>query len=71
MATLQLQPPLPLDTPLGPAVAHILIDPGIEAHLQWVCFLNENGQCWTFFNKDVRIESNFTMGRNLRKGKQK
>lgn len=29
----------------------------------WVVFLNENGECWTFPNGDVRMVNNFTLGR--------
>lgn len=60
---LQLNPPLPLDTPKGPGIAHFVIDPGMEHHLQWVVFLDENGECWTFQNPEVRMQANPTMGR--------
>ena len=59
---LQLNPPLPLITPKGKAHAHVLIDPGQESHLYWVCFLL-NGECWTFRNPDIRLEDNLTEGR--------
>ena len=58
---LQLDPPVPLDTPRGPGNAHLVIDPGTEHHLQWVVFLNENGECWTFQNPEVRLQANPTM----------
>ena len=60
---IRLDPPLPLDTPKGKAMAHFLIDYGVEHHLCWVCFQNETGECWTWSNKDVRLEANPTMGR--------
>lgn len=59
---LQLNPTIPLDTPRGPADAHVLIDYGSEAHLLFVCFIRESGECWTFQGKDVRLEKNITMG---------
>jgi hypothetical protein len=59
---LQLSPTVPLDTPKGPAFAHVLIDPGQEHHLQWVCFISETGECWTFQNPDVKLGRNATMG---------
>ena len=59
---LQLQAPVPLDTPRGPGFAHFLIDYGQEHHLLWVVFLNESGECWTFSNKDIRLSPNETMG---------
>ena len=41
--------------------AHFLIDPGQEHHLQWVCFIDETGECWTFSNPEVRLQKNPTM----------
>ena len=60
---LQLDPPIPLNTPRGSGYAHVLIDPGIEHHLQWVVFIDSTGECWTFQNPDVRIQENVTLGR--------
>jgi hypothetical protein len=59
----QLNPPLPLLTPKGKAWAHLVIDYGPEADLMWVCFQDEDGACWTWCNRDVRIQSNATLGR--------
>lgn len=59
---LQLDPPLPLDTPKGSALAHVLIDYGPEADLIWVCF-QDNGECWSWQNNEVRAQRNITMGR--------
>jgi hypothetical protein len=59
----QLNPPLPLLTPKGKAWAHLVIDYGPEADLLWVCFQDATGQCWTWPNKEVRIQPNETMGR--------
>jgi len=59
----QLNPPLPLITPKGKAWAHIVIDYGQEHDLLWVCFQDETGECWTWGNRDVRIQENITMGR--------
>jgi hypothetical protein len=63
---LQLNPALPLITPKGPALAHFLIDYGIEAHLIWVCALQEDGACWSFQNPEVKFEFNPTVGRVAR-----
>lgn len=60
---LQLNPPLPLTTPKGKAWAHLVIDYGPEADLMWVCFQDEDGACWTWCNRDVRIQANATLGR--------
>lgn len=59
----QLNPPLPVVTPRGKAWAHIVIDYGPEADLIWVCFLDDNGQCWSYRNSEIRIQKNETIGR--------
>jgi len=59
----QLNPPLPLLTPKGKAWAHLVIDYGPEADLMWVCFQDQDGACWTWSNRDVRIQANATLGR--------
>lgn len=66
---LQLNPPLMVYTPKGKAVAHLVIDYGMEVDLYWVCFLHENGQCWTYSNKEITIESNITIGRDLKRNR--
>lgn len=60
---LQLNPPIPLDTPKGPALAHMVIDYGPEHNLLWVCFGDNDGECWTWDNSNVRAQKNITMGR--------
>lgn len=59
---IQLDPTIPLDTPKGLADAHFLIDYGPEAHLLFVTFVRETGECWTWPAKDVRLEKNVTGG---------
>lgn len=65
---LQLNPPLPVETPRGKAMAHVLIDYGAEYDLLWVCFQQADAQCWTWKNSDIRAESNITFGRETKKG---
>lgn len=60
---LQLNPPLPVNTPKGDGEAHFLIDYSKEDHLFWVVFLDETGQIWTFPNPEVRAIKNVTIGR--------
>jgi hypothetical protein len=60
---LQLDPQIPLETPKGSALAHFLIDYGIEHDLQWVCFIDATGECWTYRNKEIRAQKNITWGR--------
>ena len=58
---LQLSPPLPVQTPKGKAWAHVLIDYGPEADLLWLCFQDETGECWTWANKDIRLQENMSL----------
>jgi len=60
---IQLNPPIPLQTPKGNALAHFLIDYGPESHLLWVCFQNETGEIWSWPNTEVRAEKNISLGR--------
>lgn len=62
---LQLNPPIPVKTPKGPALAHFLIDAGIESNLLWVCFNDWDGECWTWSNQDIRAQKNVTHGREF------
>ena len=59
----QLNPPIPLMTPKGRAVAHFIIDYGVENDLMWVCFQDETGECWTWENSKMRARINETIGR--------
>lgn len=63
----QLNPPIPVTTPKGRALAHLVIDYGIEHDLLWVCFQDETGECWTWSNRDIRAQKNITIGRTLDK----
>ena len=68
---LRLDPPIPVIVPGDrKAMAHVLIDPGIDHDLQWVCFIDLDGCCWTFRNQDIRLQPNITMGRPALKGEQ-
>lgn len=59
----QLNPPIPVVTPKGEALAHALIDYGLEHHLFWVCFQDDTRECWTWGNRDIRAQPNITYGR--------
>lgn len=63
MSMLRLDPPIPVITPKGKAWAHVLIDYSQEHHLIFVCFQDDTGECWSWQNKDIRIQTNPTMGR--------
>jgi hypothetical protein len=60
----RLDPPMPIMTPKGRALAHFLIDYGPEHDLMWVCFQDDSGECWTWENAQIRARVNTTMGRN-------
>lgn len=64
MNMLQLDPPIPVETKLGKGLAVLVLDYGLENDLYWVVFLDENGECWTLSNKDIRAKKNFTYGRD-------
>lgn len=64
---LQLNPAIPVTTPKGEALAHFLIDYGMENDLFWVCFIHETGECWTYPNFLIRAQKNITLGRTLAK----
>lgn len=60
---MQLNPPLPMNTPKGEGFAHVLIDYGPESDLYWTVFITETGEIWTFANREVRASKNITLGR--------
>ena len=60
---LQLNPPIPIDTPKGKGVAYLVIDYGLDYDLMWTVFLTESKEIWTFSNKEVRAIPNQTFGR--------
>jgi len=66
---LQLNPTIPLNTPKGKALAHFIVDYGAEHHWLWICF-HEDGECWTWENKDIRALDNPTFGRNIKSSGQ-
>jgi hypothetical protein len=60
---LQLNPPIPVVSPLGNALCHVIIDYGPEQHLMWVCLQDETGECWTWPNPKIKAQANITLGR--------
>jgi len=59
----QINPPIWLNTPKGEALAHFLLDYGIEHDLYWVCAQQDTGECWTWGNRDIRFCKNITIWR--------
>jgi uncharacterized cupin superfamily protein len=60
---LQLNPPIPMNTPKGEGFAHILIDYGPESDLYWTVLITATGEIWTYPNHQVRATKNITLGR--------
>jgi len=63
---LQLNPPIPMRTPLGKGMAQMVIDYGVEHDLLWIVFQNDTGECWCWGNQDIRAQNNITIGRNIK-----
>lgn len=60
----QLNPPVPLHVlEKGDGFAIGLIDYGQEHNLLWVTALNDSGEIWCAPNPQVRMGSNWSMGR--------
>ena len=64
---LQLNPPIPMTTPKGKGFAHLVIDYSQDHNIQWVVFIDDTGECWTFQNPEVRLQENITMQRKSEK----
>jgi hypothetical protein len=60
---LQLNPPIPMNTPKGEGFAHIWIDYGPESDLYWTVLIISTGEIWTYANRYVRASKNITLGR--------
>lgn len=63
---LQLNPPIPLQTPKGEGLATLVIDYGPDYDLLWTVILTKGehaGEIWTYPNPKVRGVQNITLGR--------
>jgi hypothetical protein len=68
MSFSQLQTPIPMTVEgKGAGEALAVIDYGPEHHLIWVVALDDNGEIWCAPNPKVRLQSNWTMGRSVRR----
>jgi hypothetical protein len=70
-AVTQLNPPIPIETPKGKALAHFLIDYGPEYDLLWISFDDATGECWTWHNHAIRAQDNISIGRKYGGNKPK
>ena len=62
----QLNPPIPMRTPIGKGMAQMVIDYGVEHDLLWIVFQNDTGECWAWVNKEIRAQNNITIGRDIK-----
>jgi hypothetical protein len=60
---LQLNPPIPVNTPKGSGLAWLLIDYGPEHDLMWTVAIDDTGELWTYGNPQVRAQKNITLER--------
>ena len=60
---IQLNPPIPMNTPKGEGFAHLMLDYGPESDLYWVVLITDTGEIWTYANRYVRASKNITLGR--------
>ena len=63
MSVTQLDPPLPLKTPIGPGLAWLVIDYSPEFQLMWTVADDATKELWTWPNSKVRALPNETFGR--------
>lgn len=66
MSVTELNKTIPMITPKGPGRAFAMIDYSEEHNLIWVV-AHDNGEIWSFQNHLVRLQSNITMGRDMKK----
>lgn len=60
----QLNPPLPVEVVgKGKGYAIAVIDYGQEHHLIWVVAVDDSREIWSVPNPEIRMQSNWTMGR--------
>ena len=67
---LQLNPPIPVKTPLGDGWALIVIDYGPNFNTVWTVSLKENGQIKHFESNDIKVEKNYTFNIGIKNGKE-
>jgi hypothetical protein len=63
---LQLNPPIPMQTPRGEGLAVLVIDYGPDHDLWWTVILSKGehaGEIWTYSNPQLRGVGNITLGR--------
>lgn len=59
---IELRNPIPMNTPKGHGFAYFVCDYGFDHDLVWTVF-QDNGEIWSWQNRDVRAEKNITFHR--------
>lgn len=68
MTFTQLNPCIPMTVEgKGKGFAIAVIDYGQEHNLIWVVALDDSGEIWCSPNPKVRLQNNWTMGRNTKR----
>lgn len=62
---IQLNPMIPVVCPKGQGYAFVMIDYSQEHDLHFVIAINDTGEIWTYPNKEVRMQKNISLGRNI------
>ena len=62
MNMLQLNPPIPVQTPLGEGWAQVVIDYSPDFNTVWIVFLIDSGEVKHFDSNDLRVCGNETFG---------
>jgi hypothetical protein len=57
---IQLNPPVPVETPLGSGWALVLIDYGPNFNTVWTVALINTGQIKHFDSNDIKLDKNYT-----------
>jgi hypothetical protein len=60
----RIEPPIPVNTPKGKAMAIAWLDYGMENDLVWMCIQDNTGECWQWENAQIRARHNLTLGRD-------
>jgi hypothetical protein len=60
---IQLNPTIPVETPRGKGTAIGWIDYSSEDDLFWIVFQTDTCEPWIYPNKDIRAQTNLTIGR--------
>jgi hypothetical protein len=64
VALLQLNPQIPMETPIGAGLAFLVCDYSEEQHALWVVADTATGQIWWWPNNLVRMQKNISLGRD-------